>query len=46
MKNKQYAKVGAIRKKITFSENELVIHHSLVVSQQPVEKSKALLQRT
>lgn len=38
MKNIQFARVGAVREKIIISSNELLLHHTMVVNQEPQEQ--------
>jgi len=37
MENQQFAKVGAIRNKIIFTENELLLHNSMVLKEEVIK---------
>lgn len=40
MENQQFAKVGAIRNKIIFNENELLLHDSMVIKEEAIKAEK------
>ena len=38
MNNSQFSRVGTVRDKIIISNNELLLHHSIVVKQESLEQ--------